>query len=450
MFVGCSGCCRADSGASFTNGITMGEVLTKTLADFWGVLTLMAPYLLLGFFVAGLLSVLISPRRVERHLGGRGFLSVLKAAAFGVPLPLCSCGVIPVAASLRRHGAGRGATTAFLISTPQTGVDSIFVTYGLLGGLFALLRPVLALISGVIGGLAVALLDPEGRQGEVLPGGGNSNNAALGANGSNKLLRLFRYGFITLPADIGRSLLVGLLAAGLITALLPPELLAGVFENRLAAMLLMLAAGIPMYVCATASVPVVAALIATQGLSPGAGLVFLMTGPATNLATIGTIWKVMGRRTAIIYLASVALTALAAGLVMDATYAGLEVAAPAHLHHHAGPGSDPFGTIASIVLLAILAPSLITPVLHWWRRRSQAAAKPAEAQPDRLTLAVEGMTCSHCQSAVTRALRECPGVESAHVDLQAKQALVEGRQLDAAALCAAVNDLGYAAHRVDG
>ena len=144
----------------------MGAVW-KIAAAFWGTLSEMAPYLLFGFLVAGLLSVFVRPALVERHLGARGVLSVLKAAILGVPLPLCSCGVIPVAASLRRHGASRGATASFLISTPQTGVDSILVTYSLLGPVFAVLRPLAALLTGLVGGATVDVLAPDGAADDV-------------------------------------------------------------------------------------------------------------------------------------------------------------------------------------------------------------------------------------------------------------------------------------------
>ena len=131
------------------------EILTKVIYEFWGTFSDMAPYLLFGFFIAGLLSVFVSPEKVERHLGGNGIWPVLKASVFGVPLPLCSCGVIPVATSLRRHGASRGATTAFLLSTPQTGVDSIMVTFSLLGPVFAIFRPLAAFVTGTVGGVLV-------------------------------------------------------------------------------------------------------------------------------------------------------------------------------------------------------------------------------------------------------------------------------------------------------
>lgn len=421
----------------------MAEGLSRVPAEFWLVLTAMAPYLLLGFFVAGLLSVLVSPRAVERYLGGRGVMSVFTAAALGVPLPLCSCGVIPVAASLRRHGASRGATTAFLISTPETGVDSIAVTYKMMGGLFAVLRPVMALISGVVGGLAVTLLVRE--KDDVMPPKPAAPHASTAKpQAGHWLVRMLRYGFITLPVDIGRNVLVGLLVAALITALIPPDWLAGLFQNQFVAMLLMMAVGIPMYVCATASVPVAMALMATQGLSPGAALVFLMVGPATNAATIATVWRVMGRRTAVIYVASVAVTALGAGIAMNATYDFLNMRPNLAYHqHNMDMGPSWLSVAATFVLLAMLLPSLLAPLRRRLRQRGGVQTAPANTK---LTLSVEGMTCSHCQAVVTRALQECAGVRSAQVDLKQKQAVVEGEDLNAQALCAAVNDLGYSAH----
>jgi hypothetical protein len=418
----------------------MLDGLARVPAEFWSVLTAMAPYLLLGFFVAGVLSVLVSPRSIERHLGGRGVMPVFAAAAMGIPLPLCSCGVIPVAASLRRHGAGRGATAAFLISTPQTGVDSIAVTYKMLGGLFAILRPVIALISGIIGGLAVTLLVPD-KAGQAKP---IANPAPVAKPAGHWLTRMLHYGFITLPADIGRNLLVGLLIASLITALVPAHRLSGLFENQFLAMLVMLAAGVPMYVCATASVPVAMVLMATQNLSPGAALVFLMTGPATNVPTLTTIWRVMGPRTAVVYLVSVAVTALAAGTAMNFLYSRLGVSPHLAMGAHdmdMSPGR--LDILATLALLAVLLPSLVQPL--WRRLRPDRQGRPAPAGM-KLTLAVEGMTCSHCQAAVTRVLQESAGVRRAQVDLNTKQALVEGEALDGQALIAAVGELGYRAH----
>jgi len=284
----------------------------------------MSPYLLFGFLAAGLLSVLIPARMVERHLGGRGIWPVVKASALGAPLPLCSCGVIPVAASLRRHGASKGATTAFLLSTPQTGVDSIMVTLSLLGPVFAIFRPLAALVTGFLGGGLVNAIDSplgNGKE-EIEP---CQEDCCAPRDNSSKLVRALRYGFATLPADIGKPLLVGLIIAGLISASIPDNFFAEHLSlhtglGAVGAMFVMMLFGIPMYVCATASAPIAAALMA-KGVPPGAALVFLLTGPATNAAAIATIGKVMGRRTAAIYLATVAVTALASGLVLNGIFA---------------------------------------------------------------------------------------------------------------------------------
>jgi len=289
------------------------NILGNAALDFWSTLCEMSPYLLFGFLAAGLLSVLIPPNQVERHLGGHGFWPVLKAALFGIPLPLCSCSVIPVTASLRKHGASRGASTAFLISTPQTGVDSILVTLALLGPVFAIFRPLAALVSGAMGGAVVDVLEPHGEKDtQELE---KCEDACCDENGGRKLSRIFTYGFIDLPRDIGRALIVGILIAGLIAAVVPENYFVGVGTGVLAILVMMLL-GIPVYVCATASIPVAAALM-MKGVSPGAALAFLMTGPATNAAGIATVWKIMGPRTAVVYLCTVAATAFASGLILD-------------------------------------------------------------------------------------------------------------------------------------
>ena len=290
----------------------MFEAATIFLLSLWDTMREMAPFLLFGFFVAGVLSVFIQPETVEHHLGGSGFKQVIKAALFGVPLPLCSCGVIPVGASLRRHGASAGATTSFLISTPQTGVDSIMVTLSLLGPVFAIFRPIVSFVSGVFGGTLVNVFgidkDPPRPDDPVCVG-----ECCTGAPGQNRFIRAIRYGFITLPRDINKALIVGVVIAGLIAALVPDDYFSTVLGGGILSMLVMMLVGIPIYVCATASVPIAAALI-MKGVSPGAALVFLMTGPATNAATISTVWKTMGRRAAGLYLGTVAGASILAGL----------------------------------------------------------------------------------------------------------------------------------------
>jgi len=457
-------------------------LLFAWLLETWRVLGQMAPWLLFGFLVAGALSVLVSPAWLERHLGARKRGAVLKAALFGVPLPLCSCGVIPVAASLRRHGAGRPATTSFLLSTPQTGVDSIVVTWSLLGPVYAVFRPLAALVSGIAGGWLVRAVDGEGRasagdgapgeKSEGAPGGAvpgeEGRGTAPGACGENGcgcsspadaaagadagdtgagggfrggLARALRYGLIVLPRDIAVALLVGVAIAGLLAALLPADALAPYLGGGALSILALMAMGVPVYVCATASVPIAAGLI-HLGVSPGAALAFLIAGPATNAATFTTVWRVLGRRTAVSYLATVAVSAIGWGLLLDELLPAAMASFPGLAHHH-----HESATVAWLDQTSAVALLLLLAVSFAITRRAagrEAAMTGADAAGG-VTLSVEGMTCSHCVENVRRALLAVPGVREARVDRSGGRALVTGRDLDAARLAAAVRDAGYEA-----
>ncbi len=326
------------------------QYLNQVFLDFWGTIAEMSPYLLFGFFIAGILSILISQNFVERHLGGRGIWSVLKASLFGIPLPLCSCGVIPVSMSLHKHGASKGSTISFLLSTPQTGVDSILVTLSILGPVFAIFRPVLAFVTGVVGGSVVNLLGQDSENKNQQPSK-CTDECCESTDKKRKIFRVLKYGFITLPRDIGKAMLVGLVIAATISVIVPDDFLAEkLLGTGLFAMIVMMFLGIPIYVCATASVPVAAALI-LKGLTPGAALVFLVTGPATNAAGFTIIWKVLGWRTAISYLFTVMVCALTGGLLLDTIFPHLGISVRTHVHHM---GASLFGHIAAVVLLTIL------------------------------------------------------------------------------------------------
>lgn len=411
----------------------MQSFVLDFLRSIWETLQAMSPFLLFGFLVAGLLSVFVRPETVERHLGGKGFWQVFKAAVVGVPLPLCSCGVIPVAASLRRHGASAGATTSFLISTPQTGVDSIMVTLSLLGPVFAVFRPVVAFLSGLLGGILVNVFGYEKGAGADEPPACTAECCSGAGNRGGSLSRAIRYGFVALPRDIGKALLVGILVAGAISAAIPDDYLAGFLGGGILSMLIMMGIGIPMYVCATASVPIAMALI-MKGVSPGAALVFLMTGPATNAAAISTIWKVMGKRIAGIYLAAVGGSALVAGLVFDAFFREAGTGSMAHGGHWMLPAW--VETICAAVLLGVLGYALFRPA------RVEGALGPSgEGRAARVSIV--GMTCGHCAGAVRRALLEIPGVASVSVDLRKGEARVAGGDFDIGRLAPAVEALGY-------
>ena len=425
------------------------ETLAKIASESWLVFGQMAPYLLFGFLVAGVLSVCISPEFVQRHLGGRGFAPVVKAALFGVPLPLCSCGVIPVAASFHRHGASRAATTSFLLSTPQTGVDSIAITYALLGGVFAVFRPIIALVTGLLGGLLVMLFG--GSNGAASEGSAKSpdcTDACCTQKGRRNIVRrALEYGFVVLPRDIGAPLLVGVLIAGAISALVRPNELQPYLGRGILSIVIMMAIGIPIYVCASASVPIAAGLI-HAGASPGAALAFLIAGPATNAATITTIWKLLGGRTAGLYLLTIALSAVGGGLTLDWLMPAMSATVPTMAAHaHETMGGDWFSAFWAVVLLAVLAFSYLAKPRAEPLLGDTESAPPDESRPpqQRLELAISGMTCSHCAAAVTRALSACPGVTSARVDLTAGRAVVRGEQLNAQRLIDSVNVLGYRA-----
>ncbi|HUT29001.1 MAG TPA: SO_0444 family Cu/Zn efflux transporter [Sedimentisphaerales bacterium] len=331
----------------------------QVLLGFWQTVSEMSPYLLFGFLVAGILSVLVSQRFVERHLGGRGVWPLIKASLFGVPLPLCSCGVIPVSMSLHKHGASKGSTIAFLLSTPQTGVDSIFVTLSLLGPVIAVFRPLAAFVTGIFGG---ALVDTFGRGPEDQDSAPKKcTDECCGGAKDRKIARGLKYAFVTLPRDIGKAMLLGLVIAAIISAFVPDDFFAEKIPARgIGAMIIMMLLGIPVYVCATASVPVAAALIA-KGVTPGVALVFLVTGPATNAAAFTTIYNVLGRRTAIIYICTVAICALAAGLLLDTTFPNLATSLHAHLHQM---GHSVLGSISAVALLAVLAFAIFTKRKH--------------------------------------------------------------------------------------
>jgi len=311
----------------------------------------MSPYLLFGFFMAGLLSVFVSQQLVEKHLGGRGLWPLVKASLFGVPLPLCSCSVIPVTMSLHKHGASRGSAVSFLLSTPQTGVDSIFVTYSLLGPIFAIFRPVAALLTGIVGGVFVNVVDGAGHDTTEHVEKCADSCCAHGDK-SSRIVRALKYGFVTLPSDIGRAMLLGLIVAAFISALIPDGFFADRLGTGIGAMIIMMLLGIPVYVCATASVPVAAAMI-MKGLTPGAALVFLMTGPATNAASFITIWKILGSRTAIVYILTVMACALTSGLLMDHFFPSTGVIIAGHGHGWMMPETIKYASTA--VLFFVLA-----------------------------------------------------------------------------------------------
>ncbi len=323
--------------------------LQDWMSEFWLILTESGLWLVAGFLLAGVVHVLMPRRLIARALGGAGLGPITRAALVGVPLPLCSCSVIPVAAGLRRDGASKGASAAFAVSTPESGVDSIAFTWAVLGPVMAITRPLAALTSALTAGALVAATDtkptnasntdPDAHQlpiseppccarpetdppiktANAIDGVGSLRRGAA-PDIAERAISALHYGWLELPRDLAGWLLIGLALSALIAVLMPENWLAENLGAGLGPMLLMLLAGMPVYVCATASTPVAAALVA-KGLSPGAALVFLLAGPATNMATMAWVAKDLGWKALAAYLTAIAACSVAFGLALDALIA---------------------------------------------------------------------------------------------------------------------------------
>ncbi len=408
------------------------------MKDILELINQMSPYILLGFFLAGLMHAFVPNTIYRKYLGGDSFRSVVNAALLGVPLPLCSCGVIPTAMSLHREGASKGATVSFLISTPQTGVDSIIATYSLMGLPFALLRPIIAFITAIFGGFAVNRLGEE-TSGAVLAKGeawpDEAESAFMG-----KLAGAFKYAFVDMIQDIGKWLMIGLVVAGLITVFVPDSFFAAFVDNSLLSMLVVLLFAIPMYLCATGSIPIAVALM-LKGLSPGAALVLLMAGPAVNAASILVINKVLGRRTLALYLMSIIAGAVGFGLAVDYLLPREWFVMPlAQIHDCAHAPS--YFNIACTCLLALF---MINAFIQRFRRRGQcchACNSDVVENAAPIVVRVKGMSCNHCKANVEKAIRAVSGVESVDIDLASGEAVITGK-CDRAAVVESVERLGF-------
>ncbi len=387
---------------------------THFINSLWAIICEMSPYILLGFIIAGLLHVFVQQRTMSRHLSGRNLSSVIKAALFGIPLPLCSCGVLPTAVSLRRQGAGKGATTSFLIATPQTGVDSIAATYSLLGLPFAIIRPIAALAGAVAGGAMVNKFDNDDE--EIIVRTTEEEDYSKKSFFA-KMTEALRYGLVDMVASVGPWLVTGLIIAALITVLVPDTLFVGLSRYPILAMLAVVAVAVPMYVCATGSIPIALSLM-MKGLSPGIAFVLLMAGPAANFASMMILARTQGKRATIIYVASVVVTAIAFGLIID-TFLPASWFIPASSVAtvdacHATIGWFP--TACSILLLALLAYTFIL-------RKNQNHKIITEMTKE---YKIKGMACQHCKNNVEKHLAKVPGVESVKVNLDKAVATVSG------------------------
>ena len=360
---------------------------------------------------------------MKRHLGEANLRSVVNASLLGVPMPLCSCGVIPTGVGLYRNGASKGAAQSFLISTPQTGVDSIMITYSLLGLPFAIIRPIAAFITGIVGGVITNKVE-----GEVPHTYANETPHEEMPKGFKKIPAIFKYAFIEFMDDIAKWLTIGILIAGLISVVLPDDFFLQYLSNPYLSMLVMLVASIPLYVCATSSVPIAAALI-LKGLSPGAALVFLMAGPATNAATISVIGNTMGKKSLIVYLSTIIAGSFLGGIILDqfmpvSWFSG--IMSMGHDHHML----PDWIMISSAIILTIL---IVYTLIHKWIKKRRGHKHECEScevphipKKTEHVVHIEGMSCQHCVMNVKKGLSSLDGVTKVDVNLEAKIARVTG------------------------
>ncbi len=311
----------------------------------------MAPYILFGLFIAGILHEIVPDTLVSKHLGNDSIFSVIKATLFGIPLPVCSCGVIPLATSIKKSGASNGATLSFLISTPITGVDSILATYGMFGWIFTIYRVVSSIVISIIAGIVSNIWDrPEPKKlkvakfslslSPIIKNEESSCQTSCGCEGDNQkkkfsFKRAMRYAFVTLLGDIAYALLIGLIVGALITIAIPSNLSEILVEYSWLSYIIVIAIAVPMYVCATASLPIAAGLM-LSGVSAGAAFVFLSAGPATNSVTIGVVKKMLGTKTLYIYLSTIILGSTIFGLGLDYILGDVNVKEMIHIHEEAG------------------------------------------------------------------------------------------------------------------
>ena len=409
------------------------------MKEVFDLINQMSPYLLLGFLLAGVMHAFVPHTMYKNYLSKSNFGSVFNATLLGIPLPLCSCGVIPTAMSLRKEGASKGATVAFLIATPQTGVDSIIATFSLLGLPFALIRPFAALVTALFGGTMVNLFLEKDFADTAIQQNNEVKTKEILSLG-RKIVSALRYAFVEMMQDIGKWLILGLVVAGLITVFVPESFFALFADNSLLSMLVVLLFAIPMYLCATGSIPIAVALM-IKGLSPGTALVLLMAGPAINFASILVVGKVLGRKTLFIYLASIIMGSMLLGLGIDYLLPReWFISAIAQIHSCSHHSIDIFNIICTVAMFLLLINAFILK----YRKKDKHCSDSCttEQSNQEMVVYIDGMHCNNCKNTVEKNILQLEGVESIDIDLQSGKAVIHG-SASFEAVTKTINALGF-------
>lgn len=418
----------------------------------------MSPYLLLGFLLAGIMKAFIPTFLYRKYLAKNNFKSVINATMIGIPLPLCSCGVLPTAMGLHRQGASKSATVSFLIATPQTGVDSMIATYSLMGLPFAIIRPLAAIVTSIFGGIMVnwfgekpCISDLNINKSEYI----DKENNDLSFK--DKCIVALKFAFVDMIQDIGKWLILGLIIAGLITVFVPESFFAIFSDNTILSILLVLVFAVPMYLCATGSIPIAVALM-LKGLSPGTALVLLMAGPAINAASILVISKILGKRTMTIYLFSIILGAIIFALSIDYLLPReWFIAATEQIKQCSDHSIAIFNLICSIILITLLINAYILKYknksscsCHSTNQHSSecdnCSCETDKAQINMTKIIIEGMNCNHCKANAEKAIMSVNGVNNVVADLRSGEAIISGN-FDINEIINAVESIGFKVKR---
>lgn len=368
--------------------------------------------------MAGALHIVFPESIIRKQLGNSSLGSVIKSTLFGIPLPLCSCSVVPVATSLQKSGASKGSIVSFLITTPQIGADSFMITYSLIGWIFAIFRIVASSITALIAGVLINLFEKRDGKDQTQ----TNSNSDYGNGYKERTKTIFQYIEYELLGSIANALLIGILIAGIIGVLIPEGFFEQYLGSQFISMILMLLVGIPLYVCASASTPIAASLL-MKGISPGAALVFLLTGPATNAANLSTVLKIVGKKSTAVYLGSISGVALGLGFLLNAVSSqiGLEKVVSHHHHELLPEWLKLFGSIAMLGMLV------------WYYFHSKILQKRKHSMSsteNKMNLEVKGMTCMHCANTVKNAAEKVDGVKNVVVDLDSKNVAFDSVDTD--------------------
>ncbi len=415
--------------------------LYRYLEEFVDLSLEMAPWLLLGFIFAGILHVYMPQGSIRKYMGGKNLKSVIYASLLGIPLPLCSCGVIPTGIAFHKEGASKGSTVSFLISTPQTGVDSILATYSLLGLPFAILRPIVAFFSGIFGGAITNSVTKNDKDEHI---GNLSTQKSTEIENNGKFKTMLKYAFHDFLMDIAKWLVVGLSIAALIAVILPDDFFIRYLHNEFLSMLIVLAASVPIYVCATGSIPI-AAVLMMKGLSPGAALVFLMAGPATNAATMAVIGKAIDKKTLLVYLGTIIGSAMLFGWLTNQFLPGEWFTFALDHVGHEHELLPYWLKITSTVLLAML---ILNGYFRKYFIKSQlkTTIPNMSDQINTMKISVTGMTCNHCKLSAENSISSVQGVKRVIADPDKSEVYIEGENINLDDIKKHIENVGFTFH----